>query len=149
MIALYQGKSLLSRLIRWRTWSKFSHAAWIKTDGSVIEAWSPGGVRLVDNLSTRHTPGTTVLVYDVPGVNREVVEAFLVKQIGKPYDYWNILGFVFRGKIHDPHKWICSELVFAALLAGGVRVLNAPAWKVSPGDLSLSPVLTFVRREIT
>lgn len=40
-IALYQGKSAISRLIRWQTRSQYSHAAFLLDDGSVIEAWQP------------------------------------------------------------------------------------------------------------
>src|SRR5579871_2617400 len=40
-IALYQGKSLISLLIRWQTRSQYSHAAFLLDDGSVIEAWQP------------------------------------------------------------------------------------------------------------
>src|SRR5215469_1941664 len=40
-IALYQGKSLISLLIRWQTRSRYSHAAFLLDDGSVIEAWQP------------------------------------------------------------------------------------------------------------
>jgi hypothetical protein len=40
-IALYQGKSLISRAIRWQTRSQYSHAAFLLDDGSLIEAWQP------------------------------------------------------------------------------------------------------------
>src|SRR5579871_6249457 len=40
-IALYQGKSPISLLIRWQTRSRYSHAAFLLDDGSVIEAWQP------------------------------------------------------------------------------------------------------------
>ena len=42
MIALYKGTSALSRIIRWRTWSDYTHAAWVFQDGSVIEEWKGG-----------------------------------------------------------------------------------------------------------
>lgn len=40
-IALYQGKSFISRLIRWQTRSRYSHAAFLLDNGNVIEAWTP------------------------------------------------------------------------------------------------------------
>ena len=29
MLAYFDGKSFVSRLIKWRTWGKYSHVAWI------------------------------------------------------------------------------------------------------------------------
>lgn len=143
MIALYKGTSALSRAIRWRTWSDYSHAAWVCEDGSVIEAWK-GGVRHVADQQKQHTPGTAVDLFTVAMTDEQkwAAQEFLIHQIGKPYDYGGILGFMTRAKSEHPEKWFCSELVFAACLSAGVELLRRiPAWKVYPGMLSLSAVL--------
>ena len=147
MIALYQGTSAVSRLIRWRTWSDYSHAAWVCRDGSVIEAWHVGkGVRRVAGLLDQHTPGTQVDLFDVQGLDdgrRYDVETFLLAQLGKPYDFAGIMGFVAARRVENPQKWFCSELIFAALQSVGIDILaRIPAWKVTPGLLLLSPTLT-------
>ncbi|HBA86323.1 MAG TPA: hypothetical protein DCZ95_19760 [Verrucomicrobia bacterium] len=144
MIALYKGKSTLSRAIRWRTWSEYSHAAWVLDDGSVIEAWK-GGVRHVRNMATQHTPGTDVDLFtlNLTVAQKWAIQDFLIRQVGKPYDYGAILGFMTRAKSENSEKWFCSELIFAACQSAGVELLKRiPAWKVSPGLLSVSACLS-------
>lgn len=144
MIALYKGRSWISRIIRWRTWSPYSHAAWLCRDGTVIEAW-PGGVQWVSGLLAQHKEQTTVEVYEIVGLTEEQrtrIETFLVAQIGKPYDYLAILGFMLRKPLQEPSRWFCSELVFSACQSAGVNLLaRIPSWKVSPDLLALSPIL--------
>jgi uncharacterized protein YycO len=143
MIALYKGKSALSRAIRWRTWSEYSHAAWVLDDGSVIEAWKDG-VRHVLNIQSQHTPGTEVDLFtlNLTTAQKWAIQDFLIRQVGKPYDYGAILGFLTRAKSENPEKWFCSELIFAACQSAGIELLKRiPAWKVSPGLLSVSAFL--------
>ena len=143
MIALYKGTSALSRLIRWRTWSDYSHAAWVFPDQSVIEAWK-GGVTHAPSILAGHAPGTEVHLYtlDLTIEQRWAIQDFLIAQIGKPYDYAGILGFLTASKTEHPARWFCSELVFSALKQARISVLaRIPAWKVSPGLLALSPLL--------
>ena len=144
MIALYKGTSFISRIIRWRTWSDYSHAAWVCRDGTVIEAWV-GGVRRVPGLLSQHKEDTTIELYEVAGLTedqRDRIEAFLAAQIGKPYDYTAILGFALRKDTQNPAKWFCSELVFAGCQSAAINLLaRIPPWKVSPDLLVLSPLL--------
>jgi hypothetical protein len=158
MIALYQGKSLVSRLIRWFTWSKYSHVAWLCQDGSVIEAWHRGGVRRQPSLSAVHTPGTRVELFQVLThefrelnyAQREAVETFLTQQLGARYDFLGILGFLTRARMEKHGAWFCSELVTRALNHAGVwPLLRVPACKVAPGLLALSPLLRFQSTIIT
>ena len=146
MIALYKGTSFISRIIRWRTWSDYSHAVWVCRDGTVIEAWV-GGVRRVPGLLSQHREKTVVELYAIAGLNeeqRDRIETFLVAQLGKPYDYAAILGFALRKDTQNPAKWFCSELIFAACLFAGIYLLaRIPPWKVSPDLLALSPLLIF------
>ena len=143
MIALYKGTSALSRLIRWRTWSDYSHAAWVFPDHSVIEAWK-GGVTHAPGILAGHAPDTEVhlVTLDLTIEQRWAVQDFLIAQIGKPYDYAGILGFLTASKTENPDRWFCSELIFAACKAAKVDLLKRIfAWKVSPGLLAYSPVL--------
>ena len=143
MIALYKGTSALSRLIRWQTWSEYSHAAWVFPDGSVIEAWK-GGVRHAPGILTQHTQGTDVDLFtlELTVEQRWAIQDFLIAQIGKPYDYAGILGFLAAAKTENPEKWFCSELIFAACKSTRIDLLRrVPSWKVSPGLLAYSPLL--------
>ena len=146
MIALYKGTSILSRLIRWRTWSEYSHAAWVFPDGSVIEAWK-GGVTHAPSILAGHAPDTEVHLFtlDLTTEQRWAIQDFLIAQIGKPYDYAGILGFLTASKTENPGRWFCSELIFAACKSARIELLRrVPAWKVPPGLLAYAPALTSV-----
>jgi len=143
-IGLYKGRSLISRLIRWQTRSTYSHASLILPDNTVIEAWT-GGVRW-QRIHDGHTKGTVVDVFEPIGVftagifNSLAVEQFARSQIGKGYDYLSVARFVTRTRGDRQARWFCSELVFQAYLAGGLRLLERiEPWAVSPALLRLSP----------
>lgn len=146
MILLYKGKSFISKMIKWQTFGIYSHTAWWMSDGTVIESWHEGGVTHNNSPATLHAPGTEIDVFSVPGVDEYAVESFLKEQCGKGYDFAPVLrGFTFRVMRDNPDKWFCSELDFRAVEAGGIKLLrDIPAWKVSPGLLSYSPLLEYV-----
>jgi uncharacterized protein YycO len=145
MIALYRGKSLFSRLIRWATWSEYSHAAWLDDDtGRIVEAWRRGVVDTT--LGGDHTPGTRVDCFAVEGedhAHRTAIRSFLWGEMGKPYDLRGVLGFVTRRSgAQSPARWFCSELVFAAYALAGIPILaRVAAHQVPPGWLAMSPRL--------
>lgn len=151
MIALYRGVSSVSRVIRFVTWSAYSHASWISPNGDYeVESWIHG-VQWEPGLGSNHTPGTVVDLFQVRDITVEQddhVEAFLRDQVGKDYDWTGLFNFITR-KPQTPEqqdKWFCSELIFAAHASAGIRLLRDIAyWKVSPGLLSLSPLLELVR----
>jgi uncharacterized protein YycO len=144
LIGQYYGTSLVSRLIRWRTWSDISHtAAFVGATGDeVIEAWE-GSVRR-QSWKVGHASGTRIEIYRVPCTldQRREFYNFLSGQIGKPYDYSGILGFMLRAKTESKDSWFCSELVFSAARAAGIDLLSRiEPYQVSPGDLNVSPLL--------
>ncbi len=151
-ILLFQGKSWVSKAICWQTRSKYSHAALMLDDGSVIEAWHVGGVLHNKTISTVHSPGTTVKVFEVTTkVDEAGVVRFAKYQLGKKYDFGSILRFLSRRAEPVDNKWFCSELVAAACAAGGVNLLSrvTPHSHLSPRDISLSPLLRQVETSIT
>lgn len=176
-LAQYRGKSKVSRAIRMLTYSIYSHTAirfvndlHVETEGreyfvragSVIEAWT-GGVRMVSSLDAQHTPGTGVDLYELRTPlsleQEQRLAAFLLTQVGKPYDYLNVLRFV--PIVHAlfpkpaPEIWnrqhvFCSELAFRAFLQLQILLLERiAAWKVFPGLLSYSPLLKHTDTHIT
>jgi uncharacterized protein YycO len=155
MIALFKGTSLLSRYIRVKTWSEYSHAAWVdEGNGEMWEAWK-GGVTCSVNLDARHAPGTRIDLFHVDGVTAEhtaTIRAYMEAQEGKPYDWPGLFGFVTRrcqAPGEDQERWFCSELVYAAHLAAEIALLrNIPAWKVSPALLSYSPRARYIRTHV-
>lgn len=157
MIAFYKGISPFSRLIRFATWSEYSHASWIDNNYAFeIEAWSKGVT--TGKPFTNHTPGTVVDLFDVPlpADLRAAAVRFLQSQLGKPYDWAGILGFATHRAQRNPAimtvaaadamtKWFCAELIFAALAFAQFHPLfRIPQYKVTPGLLSYSPRLAYI-----
>lgn len=146
-----KGISLTSRLIRWWQWGfPFTHVAFVvdlkdKNDPVVIEAWW-NGVRQ-GKFSEVHTPRTEFAIYSVQVTEeqKEKIEEFLHRQLGKPYDWLGILGFPLRNwKLESKNKWFCSELVFTAFKQAGVELLkNTHPSEVSPRLFLKSPFLKF------
>ena len=142
-VALFRGRvSLISRAIEWDTRSPYCHAAIVQTDGSVIESIEGVGVHRIDAIPQ----GDTYDLFTVQGLTEAgemAVERFLGAQLGLPYANLDIIGFITRSGVQeDRGAWFCSELVFAAIEAGGVSLLSRIApFQVSPGMLALSPLL--------
>ncbi len=154
LILLYQGKSPISRLIRWQTRSIYSHASiYIVGEGN-LEAWHVGGVRLVDKFYDGHKPDTLVDVFKTKVTPRatDLIVRFAKNQIGKKYDFRSVFRFLTRKPEdeNDREKWFCSELVFASFQYGGIDLLKRiEPWAVSPSLLSMSPKLMQVDQWIT
>lgn len=148
MIALYRGSGLLSRLIRLQTRSEYSHAAWVRSDGSVIEAWGCYGVRHVANPWSIHRENEIVDLWAIEGITRQQVrevERFLVSQLGKPYDWLAVLRFVTRRPQPENEDWFCSEVLMAAFWKARVAFLSAAPHLVAPGHLPWSPLMRLVQ----
>jgi len=152
MIALYKGVSVWpSRCIQFLNWSEYSHAAFIcRKTGECIEAWSPGGVRRTEGFGEQHQKGTRVDFFEVIGITQaqeDAAKAFMLTQLGKPYDWRGVVHFITRPTEEDTHyqkEWFCSELVFEAYLRSWVNIFERiPAYKVYPGMLAISPKLRF------
>ncbi len=146
-IALYQGVSTISRLIRWQSRSKYSHAAFLCDDGSVIEAWMPE-VRLVSNLSSQHTPGTLVDIFEfkaqLTAAEDEKLWNLAIDDLAIPYDYVGIWRFVTRQPEceRSKKKLFCSEQVFSRCGMIGRHLLErTEAWRVPPDWIARSPLL--------
>lgn len=148
MILAYKGTSFFpSRIIRWMSWSEYSHVAWEMKDGRVIEAYQPV-VRLTPSLHYGHKPGTVVERFEIAGLTpaqRIKLESFLMRQIGKPYDWASVFRFIPRWAESQKSRnaWFCSELLLVACNYAGVKLFNGlESYKVMPGVLVLSPLLS-------
>ena len=147
--ALFEGRSWVSRAIRWQTRSRFSHFGWwLSETREIIEAWHVGGVRR-GSIDEVHTPGTTVKVFNIKHplwderAMRHVVD-FCMAEIGKPYDFRSVFRFLSRRDAVHRNGWFCSALGMASTRNTGVDLLlHIPPEHVSPGVLSYSPLLQF------
>ena len=155
-IGCYYGHSAMSIVTKFRTWSAISHVSLIfSTEKSIacktVEAVGPG-VRCQTGFDKWHKPDTRIDIFRVEATHYQVekVLQFASEQIGKPYDWAGIYGFIRRRDAQNPAKWFCSELVFAACAFGGIHLLSRiPAHKVAPADVFHSPLLVFDRTYVT
>ena len=148
MILLYKGVSAMSRLIRWMNFSPYSHASYVDVDEyTEFEAAMGQGVQSKAAFAN-HTPGTVVDLFDVTLSSGEAdgLREFFNAELGQPYDYRGLLGFLARRRVENPTAWFCSELVFAGFLTIRKPLLERiEAFKTYPGLLSYSPALKFVK----
>lgn len=63
-VAVYSGRSPVSRAIRFRTWSEYSHAALVLRDNTVIEALPGRGVVHHPDIRQFHRPGTCIEILE-------------------------------------------------------------------------------------
>lgn len=131
-VAFARSETLGGRLIRLGTMSDCNHVA-IAVEGRWFEAQFQKGVvettqeefSLAWNLKEEFT----VLL-----PRPEATVEFLQAQLGKKYDWAAVLAMPFRGSWQWPNRWFCSELVAAALEAGGFEFAFKPN-RVTPRDL--------------
>ena len=117
---------------------QFSHAIAI-IEGRAYEASMTHGCR----AGTVEEVMEGIVVYRdmqlwVPDIDaaREFAEA----QVGKGYDWLGAVGipFTYSQEWSDDSCWWCSDLVFAILLAGGVRLFDPDVMRrVRPIDLQM------------
>lgn len=145
-ILLFEGASVISRLIEWQTRGEYSHAALLAVwpDGRIqqIEAWSSG----VQSLDHFEPHGSVVDFFTINASSAQVTQilAFAEQQVGAPYDWIGDACFISR--THPPKAsddaWFCSELVFASVLAAAIQLLRATQpFEVSPALLGRSPLI--------
>lgn len=147
-IVFARKRTLGSWLIRLATWSRWSHCAVLDGD-HVIDATFKHGVarRRMADWSAEY-PEQCVLHVPVPA--EQAAKEWLRQQVGKAYDWSAVLGFITRADWADDESWFCSELVEAAIRAGGrhrvradvSRVTPELVWTVTPEPVVLTDALT-------
>lgn len=129
-------RNVTGTLIRWYTWSAWSHTEFLLPGGLF-------GARMGTGV------GYAPLGYDrdilidewyghLPMTDDQyaLALAFLLAQEGKGYDIRGDLGFAFREDWVTPDAWFCSRLGYAVPAKAGVNLLRLDRdFKVSPSDL--------------
>lgn len=125
MKAIYvDSKGILSSIIKVLDHGEWSHVGIIKDDHVIEAVWQDGvRYRRLDSLM-RDCPDHTII--DVPVPNEEDGLNFAYSQIGKPYDFFGIVGLPFNRTFQEDDKWWCSELWATSLIKAGVK-FNLPA----------------------
>ena len=169
-LGFYSGTSLISRLIRWQTWSKYSHVSMIIADSDNVKKWIEYEAWHVSDktkwyrplagyfqkvpFGKNHKKGTKVDLFEVEGITslqidlcKEQAENFARKKI--PYDYSGVSGFLVRKPYGDNNKLFCSESIVEILKFASIKIINVESYKTSPGTLSLSPIITYRKTLLT
>ena len=158
MIAYFKGKSLVSRLIRWRTWGVYSHVAWIEPDGTIWESWHRKGKGAKRNGVRRgvagdlHKPGTMVDLYAIELSDDQHADlvAWLEWWAANPdasYDFKGVVaGFMLRKRSeHSNTRQFCSEVLMRCLRSVRFSLLiNILPEQTAPMDMAHSPAQRFL-----
>lgn len=145
-IILKRGTGRLSQEIEFITHSQFSHAALVSDPdkGLIIEA----GLHGVGHSNVKDFIGCSS-VFRMVTLTEEQADnlvKFAEQQLGKPYDYEELVDQFLRYVFHIPNndvekgRYVCSTFVNAAYASVGIRLTkqNLP----SPEDIFESPLLT-------
>lgn len=137
------GSGLGGAIVRWASFSQFAHVGFHLTDGSVLDATPRYGVSIrfpTDNDTTEYW------TIEAPQAVIDAAFAWGKTQIGKPYDWSGIAGFVWRRGVprvrcwRDDEAWWCSEYMVECFNAAGFPLLNNSGSynRITPRDLLLS-----------
>jgi len=99
-----------SLIIRFFTWSRWSHVAFICDNGDVIEAVGFHGVRRVPMATALEKVHRYAIVEFCDGDSANM-ELKLSTQIGKKYDYVGAIGMGLMRNWQSTGRWVCSELI--------------------------------------
>ena len=127
-ILFFADSDWVSKLIRWRLGSPYSHTA-IIANGIVFESHWPC-VRSLDRLEAVDYASTMVANAQIPAMPEQITKGinWAAKQIGDGYDLADFfaLGIGFFG-IEVPKHYICSTFVADFLSAAGIRFYDDPS----------------------
>ena len=144
VIQLSTEKGFTDKVIRWVTWSDFSHVDLVLSDGSLLGA-RLDGVKIRPNGYAQFTSVQRWAVECSPEQARMIIEA-ATEQLGKPYDLRGILNMVLQRDWREQDCWFCSELVAWAFEQGGIPLLNrcVSVRRIVPQHVLLSSRLAWV-----
>jgi uncharacterized protein YycO len=158
-IALYRGKSFFSRVIMFLNWSEYSHASFLTSRGTEIEAWATGEGNLWKRLTggkvrevkfgSNHTADTIVDIYDIPALTEEQaarIEERIRTKVGCKYDWPGCFRFITRVKPVLDDRWFCSELIAWAFEQEGFFLTRKSCHKTYPADLAYSTRTSMVQK---
>lgn len=128
--------SPFSWLIRMITWSRWSHVSIVDGD-TIIQAHALHGV-VRSSLAEAIDTAKRVQLVRLPASNPAAVIAAAASQIGKPYDWTALFGFLVRRDWQADDSWFCSELVAWAFDKGGSPLFRLDALhRVTPEHIAM------------
>jgi uncharacterized protein YycO len=138
LLRFSSGAGFYAALVRFSTWSPFSHVGFKLEDGLVLDATPNCGVSIRDAVDD-----DTTQYYRILAPKRHMDEAVRIAllQVGRPYDWSAIYGGLFRRDWCDDGMFFCSELIeFAFSRAHFPLIRDSKHFnRITPRDLLLSP----------
>jgi hypothetical protein len=137
-----KGDFLKSPLIKWFLSSKYSHVAMVYDSTSICEVDTDKKMEIIPN------PYQDYEVYRYNGrlnLDQQTAMKIFLKekcQTSEGYDWWRILSILLKRYfktnlvIHQPNRYICSEIIDKAYQHIGIDVIkNRVTGDVTPVDL--------------
>lgn len=121
-----------SLLLRTALWSSWSHCAIVTPQNTVIEAAAFHGV--IEHSLDGFLEGVSKFSFkDIPLPDDARAIAWARSQIGKPYDWWGVIGLGLRhDDWQDDSAWFCNELLEGGCVAGGRARFVFNSGRVTP-----------------
>lgn len=113
-----------SWLIRFVTWSEYSHVDLVLDDSLLIGAIAGDGV-VLNRFSDRLAKSSKAVTMEIPVKDMAASEAFAISQLAKKYDWLGVIGIGLKRNWQEDDKWSCAELVASILAAGGQRPFDS------------------------
>lgn len=135
-------RSPVSAVIRYATWSKYSHVELLTPDNTLLGADALARKVIEIPVEERLKKVSKFVVMDSIHIDSFDVTNIARTQLGKPYDWGALLGWGFKRDWQEDDRWMCSELIAWVAETNGTPLLNADGFhRITPRDLLLSPYL--------
>jgi len=116
-----------SATVRWWTNSLFDHVEIVVDDATSIGSRPRGGVQIhpFSVFDNRKICDWTLMRYsgNLSKNTKNGIINFAKSQIGKPYDWYGILGIAIKKNIEKESEWFCSEFVNTAFFKNNVTLI--------------------------
>jgi len=125
-VVFLQGKSFISKAVRFFDKGTFSHVAIAMSNTHILEADFDTRVSIVPFDREQYNI-IEVIDLELNKEERSRVVDIGTKMVGKKYDYMQIIWYMIskllrlkgKNKFNNPNNYICSELVFVVLEEAG------------------------------
>lgn len=121
--------------LRFAMWSKWSHSAVYDEERCCVydSTFLNGGVKKwrADEFFANN-PISILRPIDVPPERIAEARNWLEAQLGKPYDWTALLGFISRREWQQDDAWFCSELSETFRTLFGIPRFRYGAWLITP-----------------
>lgn len=110
----HKGNHLLGKLIRFFSRGKFNHTS-INLNGVIYEAHINCGVRKTEEKDWDNKTVVAQTTFKIDVHTHRTLKYWLDRQVGKKYDLFGVLSFIWRFFKPQKGKWWCSELAMVVL----------------------------------